>query len=606
MWNPEEEGYDAYLQRVDPEHAMKNGVWYTPVELTDAMVRMALEVAEEVGVDLTEQLVWEPSAGQGAFLAALERAGMCLGGEGVLATELLDAPAAELKRRFPKAEVSVQSGLVKPRDSRPVGLVIGNPPYGKLQGSRGWLDDLRLPGTYERLHTVFLRVAMWRAWERNFGSGGVVAMVVPSASFGTKQLGLERWLRSAADVTYLLDLDLGGSLKDSWDKSVFAIGTSTTVIVAGRSHGPGVREGKIFRGSIKLGELEQKLEDLRMVSTRRDGRWKRAVRFSAMDGISIEEAMRRGVSDPSRNWLRRSVSPDFRTLDRRGMTGVRREAWQSAWSPMIAAGPQDRRITVVPASSNEDQILVARGHNLRTGVGMWSVPAGRTQLYQFNGVEAPITYAASGTRLEQVGPDPLRYLLGMAGPAFSGTRYAAGGSQPLHLPVTKDAELWMRSVELGRRVWALQAADPREPVDLGSLRVESLREDASPLDDHLDELLRLDGDRLDVGGTVISGVPKAALEFRALGSQVVKEWLKKRIARPFGKPGDDISRVLPDRWYPEWSMELVRVVALAAAHAEIAKEQDAIFRAISESECWQADEFEMIQVPVQGAGVGLL
>lgn len=137
-----------------------------------------------------------------------------------------------------------------------------------------------------------------------------------------------------------------------------------------------------------------------------------------------------------------------------------------------------------------------------------------------------------------------------------------GPEGPL-VPLTGDAGLWTKGVELGRRMLWLMRRDGERPRLPGGRR-PYVRAPLPPvpLSIHYDadeETLHLDEGR-------ISPVPPAAWDFEAGGVRVLGEWFAARTAR--AEPGT-LAAIGPAAWPQPWTSELLELITVLALLAEL-------------------------------------
>ncbi|MHC3475607.1 type ISP restriction/modification enzyme [Streptomyces sp. 7R007] len=137
----------------------------------------------------------------------------------------------------------------------------------------------------------------------------------------------------------------------------------------------------------------------------------------------------------------------------------------------------------------------------------------------------------------------------------------------LAVPLTEDAELWARGVELGRRVLWLMRRDGERPKLPGGRRPYVRAPLPSrPLTlayDRDEETLLLDEGR-------ISPVPPEAWDFEAAGVRVLEQWFASRTAE--AEPGT-LAAIRPPTWPQAWTSELLELITVLALLAELRPQQ---------------------------------
>ncbi|MFG2787569.1 type ISP restriction/modification enzyme [Streptomyces sp. NPDC048419] len=162
-----------------------------------------------------------------------------------------------------------------------------------------------------------------------------------------------------------------------------------------------------------------------------------------------------------------------------------------------------------------------------------------------------------GTRLghSPTPPDLLAWIIAVARP-------------DLTVPLTEDAELFSRGVELGRRVLWLMRRDGDRPKLPGGRRPyvrAPLPSRPLVIDyDRDEETLLLDEGR-------ISPVPPEAWDFETAGVRVLEQWFTARTAEP--EPGT-LAAIRPATWPQNWTSELLELITVLALLAELRPQQE--------------------------------
>ncbi|MDC2956433.1 DNA methyltransferase [Streptomyces gilvifuscus] len=161
-----------------------------------------------------------------------------------------------------------------------------------------------------------------------------------------------------------------------------------------------------------------------------------------------------------------------------------------------------------------------------------------------------------GTRLGHVPtpPDTLAWIMATVRP-------------DLTVPLTEDAELWSRGVELGRRLlWLMRRDGDRPKLPGGRRPYVRAPLPSRPLTvdyDRDEETLLLDDGR-------ISPVPPEAWDFEAAGVRVLEHWFTARTAQ--AEPGT-LSAIRPATWPQTWTSELLELITVLALLAELRPQQ---------------------------------
>ncbi|MFR0353630.1 type ISP restriction/modification enzyme [Streptomyces sediminimaris] len=133
----------------------------------------------------------------------------------------------------------------------------------------------------------------------------------------------------------------------------------------------------------------------------------------------------------------------------------------------------------------------------------------------------------------------------------------------LTVPLTGDAELFARGVELGRRLlWLMRRDGDRPKLPGGRRPYVRAPLPARPLTiryDRDEETLLLDEGR-------ISPVPPEAWDFETAGVRVLEQWFDARTAEP--EPGT-LAAIRPATWPQAWTSELLELITVLALLAEV-------------------------------------
>ncbi|MYW69679.1 DNA methyltransferase [Streptomyces sp. SID8379] len=147
-----------------------------------------------------------------------------------------------------------------------------------------------------------------------------------------------------------------------------------------------------------------------------------------------------------------------------------------------------------------------------------------------------------------------------------------GTRKDCRVPLPEDPDVWLRGVELGRRVlWLERRGAGTERPKLPGGRRPYVR---APLPARPVELLYdREEEALLVGDGRISPVPAAAWDFHVGGVRVLEQWFARRAAR--AEPGT-LAAVGPASWPQPWTSELLELVAVLALLAELRPPLDAL------------------------------
>jgi hypothetical protein len=199
--------------------------------------------------------------------------------------------------------------------------------------------------------------------------------------------------------------------------------------------------------------------------------------------------------------------------------------------------------------------------------------------------------------------DFLAYLAGvMANPAYT-ARFQSDLAQPgLRIPITSEAKLFAKAVELGRRVIWLhtfgerfadtKSARPPGPPRLPKERAPRIPKDGAIPDDPNSMPDEIDYDeakrRVLVGVGFIDNVPPAVWLYEVSGKRVLTQWFsyrKKNRERPIigdRRPPSKLGEIQPDHWLAEYTTELLNVLNVLALLVEMEPDQAKLLEAICE------------------------
>ena len=138
----------------------------------------------------------------------------------------------------------------------------------------------------------------------------------------------------------------------------------------------------------------------------------------------------------------------------------------------------------------------------------------------------------------------------------------------LTVPLTEDAELWSRGVELGRRIlWLMRRDGDRPKLPGGRRPYVRAPLPSRPLIvdyDRDEETLLLDEGR-------ISPVPPEAWDFEVAGTRVLEQWFTARTA---GTEPGTLATLRPSAWPQTWTSELLELITVLALLAELRPGQE--------------------------------
>lgn len=155
---------------------------------------------------------------------------------------------------------------------------------------------------------------------------------------------------------------------------------------------------------------------------------------------------------------------------------------------------------------------------------------------------------------------------------LAGTDYTARFHEELEtpgprIPLTTDPDLFNEMATHGGRLLWLQTFGERFAEDGDQLSISDIVWKPEPVELPLDKKgIKYDPttETLRVATGKLVGVPKEVWEFEISGMRVIQKWLGYRAEKPAGRAASSISpldKIRPAAWAPEWSTELVEIVA---------------------------------------------
>ncbi|WP_172386661.1 type ISP restriction/modification enzyme [Streptomyces sp. MNP-20] len=243
----------------------------------------------------------------------------------------------------------------------------------------------------------------------------------------------------------------------------------------------------------------------------------------------------------------------------------------------------------------DDQIFVVEQHTQRLKTGpalLFTALIPDVDYFKGNGGRAlPLVHAdhipnitpglqnhlANSYGLQEVLPeDLLAYIAAVtAHPAFT-ERYADDLNSPgVRIPLTANGSLWHKAIRLGHHVlWAstfgTRCINPDDGRPAGTTtnwwrpvhpEIKYAREIAA---DGLPSTVSYDSEHgyLIIEEGIFTGVTPRMRNYTTGGRNVLDSWLAYRSDRTAGKVSSDLDRDRPDHWEPDWSRELVEILAV--------------------------------------------
>ena len=291
----------------------------------------------------------------------------------------------------------------------------------------------------------------------------------------------------------------------------------------------------------------------------------------ANDATPMEHPVRYGFRSFDRQW----IIPDKRVINRPNP-----ELWASRSEQQIyLTAPSDRTPTAGPALSFTANVPDLHHYNGRGGraLPLWS----DCDATQPNLKPAVLAYLSTHYGHTITAEDLMAYIAAIAAnPAYT-LRFQDDLSTPgLRIPITADSALFIRAVELGRRILWLHTfgermADPANGMPLQPPRLPVAQRPTMPKEgtiseepEEMPDTLNYDAgkQRLLIGHGYIEHVTPAMWAYEVSGKQVLAQWFsyrKRDRERPIigdrRKPSA-LGDIQPDHWLPEYTTELLNVL----------------------------------------------
>jgi hypothetical protein len=312
--------YQDFLRAFAPARRRALGVYYTPVEVVRAQVRLAADLLErrlscrDAYAD-PRVLVVDPAAGSGAYPLAVvadvkARSGQVprtigqrlrllepMPGAATIARAQLAAAlgggvgCAAGQHSVDDAHQSVQVEECDALDTSlnvdaPIVVCLGNPPYNRHEaerrpGARALLTDffesgaaLHAKNLYNE-YVYFWRWALAQVFEQRRGPGLVSFVTAASYLRGPGFAGMRRHLRRVLDELWILDLE-GDHLAARRTHNVFPIRTPVAIAMGVRYSAPGPHVPAVVHYARLVGTRSDKLAALEAIQTLADVPWQSA------------------------------------------------------------------------------------------------------------------------------------------------------------------------------------------------------------------------------------------------------------------------------------------------------------------------------------------
>lgn len=305
----------------------------------------------------------------------------------------------------------------------------------------------------------------------------------------------------------------------------------------------------------------------------------------ATESATCPEPVRYGARTLDRSW----IVPDKRVINQPNPS-----LWQIREAPgqVFLTALDDRPPSGGPAASFTRFIPDLHHYHGRGGrtFPLWLDAAGeRANLVPGLLDHLETVYGASVS-----GPDVFAYVAGVTAHPGYVERYRGDLQTPgLRVPLTADADRFVRAVELGRRVIWLHTygdrfADSSAGRPSGAPRVAGadrpLVVEAIPdSPDAMPEEIEHDPEEnmLRVGAGRVAGVTAEMWEYEASGYKLVRRWFAKRKRDPDGRRSSLLDDLVAAAWSPDWTAELVDLLHAIALLIELEPDQAALLNEIA-------------------------
>jgi hypothetical protein len=298
-----------------------------------------------------------------------------------------------------------------------------------------------------------------------------------------------------------------------------------------------------------------------------------------------------------RSFDRQWIIPDSRVINQPNP-----ELWRHHGKTQIhLTAPSDRSPSVGPAITFTTLVPDLHHYNGRGGrvFPLWRDATGNLSNFPQSVIKSITT--AHKLKASIAPEDFMAYLAAIAAnPAYT-ARFQKDLAQPgLRIPFTKDAKLFAKAVEMGRRVIWLhtfgerfadkKAGRPPGPPRLPKERAPRIPKDGAIPDDPASMPDEIGYDeskqRLLIGKGFIDNVPAAVWRYEVSGKRVLTQWFsyrKKNRERPIigdRRPPSKLGDIQPDHWLAEYTSELLNVLHVLAMLVEMEPDQAALLEAI--------------------------
>jgi Type ISP C-terminal specificity domain len=162
-----------------------------------------------------------------------------------------------------------------------------------------------------------------------------------------------------------------------------------------------------------------------------------------------------------------------------------------------------------------------------------------------------------------------------------------------HVPITKDPELFARSVGLGRRlVWLHTFGERLVPEDAraGEIPPGAARAvvgvGTDPASYPVEHSYNEDRQELRVGAAIFAPVAPGVRRFSVSGLDVVGSWLDYRMRHGAGRRTSPLDDIRPERWTANMTEELLHLLWIIEHTVALHEESNALLTDVLRSDMW--------------------
>jgi hypothetical protein len=176
------------------------------------------------------------------------------------------------------------------------------------------------------------------------------------------------------------------------------------------------------------------------------------------------------------------------------------------------------------------------------------------------------------------------------------------------VPVTADPELFAQMTQHGEKLIWLQTFGER--FGTGTLPTSGITWKTEPSrlpDGKADIKYDAATDTLHVCDGVLTGVPADVWSFEVSGMDVIPKWLGYRMSKPAGRAASSdspLDHIRPSTWAPEWSTELIEVVAAIKQTLALIPEGVTLLEAIVAGPLIAADDLPPVSAALRKPPTG--